>query len=167
MYAFGADVTHDCPQRRGATFALYTGAVAVGNTLGPLVSGLLLEEFGFRPPLMLLTGAALAILFLLAPVRESLDPGDVPPGRLDPWRRHNTLAVFYRFLVTHSRGLPPSPPRVSEDKGDRQAKALVGSPSLLPLAAVFCLCFSDLVGQGTIFLYYARRVFHWRPAALG
>lgn len=40
-------------------------------------------------------------------------------------------------------------------------------PPLLPLSIVFCLTFSDLVGQGTMFLYYAKRVFHWTPDTLG
>lgn len=40
-------------------------------------------------------------------------------------------------------------------------------PPLLPLSIVFCLTFSDLVGQGTMFLYYAKRVFHWSPDTLG
>lgn len=40
-------------------------------------------------------------------------------------------------------------------------------PPLLPLSIVFCLCFSDLVGQGTIFINYAKLVFRWSPATLG
>lgn len=165
VYAYGADVTKESPSERGRTFARYTGAVAIGNTLGPLVNGLLLDHYGFTAPLAVLMVAGLAILVLLACIPESLSPADHPAAPLDVLRKHNTLAVFCRFLLNADRRDSSSRGGGPGAKPVRRRPA--GKPSLLPLAAVFCLCFSDLVGQGTIFLYFARRVFHWRPAWLG
>lgn len=40
-------------------------------------------------------------------------------------------------------------------------------PSLWPLSACFCLIFSDAVGVGVLFLYYAKRAFRWGPDMIG
>jgi MFS family permease len=157
LYAYGADVTKLRPAIRGREFAKITGAVAVGNSLGPLISGLLLQNFPYSVPIGVLIGCAVVTFVLVFLLHESLDPAEKPTQRFDPLRRHNTLMVLYRFMMDHkSHQNHQAPP-----EGQHRA------PSLLPLAAVFCLCFSDLVGQGTLFLYYARYAFGWSPQLLG
>jgi hypothetical protein len=46
--------------------------------------------------------AGLVVIFLL---RESQDPRDRPSEPFAPWRRHNTIAVLYRFLGPPSKEL--------------------------------------------------------------
>jgi len=78
-------------------------------------------------------------------------------------------------LVCHAKKGPYAavlhPPPKKNSHESRRAGGGAGRggtiPPLLPLSIVFCFCFSDLVGQGTIFLYYAKRVFHWSPDTLG
>jgi len=46
IYAYAADLTKADPASRGRVFGKILGAIAVGNTLGPLVSGVLLKATG-------------------------------------------------------------------------------------------------------------------------
>ncbi len=158
IYAYAADLTKKRPQDRGAIFALILGSIAIGNTTGPLVSGLLLKAGGFGVPLTLqLVLCITTFLLLVFYVKESLDPADIPSEPFSPLRKHNTLVVLHQFLCTHQHE--------SKRAGGGGGRSRV--PPLLPLSACFCFAFSDLVGQGTMFLYYAKRVFNWKADVLG
>lgn len=54
IYAYAADLTKSKPEARGQYFGKILGAIAVGNTLGPLVSGLVLKATGgYAVPLIM------------------------------------------------------------------------------------------------------------------
>ncbi|KAM3569525.1 hypothetical protein VYU27_008375, partial [Nannochloropsis oceanica] len=165
IYAYAADITKRAPADRGVLFAKIVGSIAVGNTLGPLVSGLLLKSHGFYLPLLVNALLCLVTITLLGwRVKESLDPEDKPQEPFRPFRQHNTFVVLYQFLFTRQHG-HTSHQREGGREGGREGKVKV--PPLFWLSACFCLAFSDLVGQGTIFIYYGKRVFHWKPDTLG
>ena len=177
-------------------FTKIVGCIALGNTLGPLVSGLLLKNHGFFLPLLVNALLCSVTIILLGEeggreggrefdmqlqhnsypsfppslppslpppgwrVKESLDPADTPREPFRPLRQHNTFVVLYQFLFTHRHG------HAGGREGGRE-EGKRGVPPLMWLSACFCLAFSDLVGQGTMFIYYAKRVFHWKPDTLG
>ncbi|EKU21234.1 hypothetical protein NGA_0101300 [Nannochloropsis gaditana CCMP526] len=66
VYAYAADLTKRKPTDRGVIFAKIVGCLALGNTAGPFLSGLLLNGAGFFLPLVVHAIMAGLTLVLIA-----------------------------------------------------------------------------------------------------
>jgi len=178
-YALGADVTRGgMAASRSRIYTFITGAVALGNMVGPLVAGEMLEAFDYRPTLVTQLIICCTILFMLIFLKETWPKELRPQQKIDLLHKHNTLVVLYDFLVrdtginkdeteenvtasgSQHGPLSTIPPQCGQEK--QHQRAYVGL-----LAIVFFFYFGDLVGQGVMFVFYAKTAFNMSPKYLG
>ena len=172
----GADCTRGgMVASRGRIYALITGAVAVGNMLGPVISGQLLEYLGFYAAVATHVVIGCIMLLLVLLLKETWPKEMRPQQKMDLLRKDNTVVILYTFLMEHAGlsgneeelNLTASGGQKEDDTTlssvDRQRqKAYVGL-----LALVFFFYFGDLVGQGAMFVFYAKTAFNMSPKNLG
>lgn len=141
--------------------------------LGPLVSGLLTNHTGFLIPVALhLSVSTLLLVLLMFLNNENLKGGEggrkyalegevgstgQEQEQFNPICKHNTFVTLWNFMVNYA----------DQTRGILSEEGKKKKLSLRFLALIFCLCFSDLVGQAMLFFYYAILMFKWSPAFLG
>ncbi|KAH8922409.1 MFS general substrate transporter [Atractiella rhizophila] len=103
-----SDVTE--PHERGGFVGLSTLGPMAGPAIGPVISGLLTENLGWRSIfwfLCIFTGAGILILVLFLPetLRAMVDDGSVPPPRL----HRPLIPVLLKSDSTRQHDRPPPP----------------------------------------------------------
>jgi DHA1 family multidrug resistance protein-like MFS transporter len=103
-----ADISN--PQNRGRTMSTYQGALLLGTSVGPIIGGLLGEQFGYRAPFFVYGALALcaaAWAFFVVPETKALTAStrDVTPARATPESAGGTAAMGRRGAPARGAGL--------------------------------------------------------------
>jgi MFS family permease len=100
---------HAPRQQRARSFALFVGAIMAATVCGPSIGGILADNVGVRPTLMI--AAVLAVLSI-AVIRQLPDNRprheDEVPARVPTWREFTSLVLNRRFMVVTGLAAMPA-----------------------------------------------------------
>lgn len=100
---------HAPRQQRARSFALFVGAIMAATVCGPSIGGILADNVGVRPTLVI---AAVLAALSIAVIRQLPDNRprheDEVPARVPTWREFTSLVLNRRFMVVTGLAAMPA-----------------------------------------------------------
>ncbi len=100
---------HAPRQQRARSFALFVGAIMAATVCGPSIGGILADNVGVRPTLLI---AAVLAALSIAVIRQLPDNRprheDELPARVPTWREFTSLVLNRRFMVVTGLAAMPA-----------------------------------------------------------
>ncbi|MBL8287386.1 MAG: MFS transporter [Rubrivivax sp.] len=99
---------HAPRQQRARSFALFVGAIMAATVCGPSIGGILADNVGVRPTLLVAALLAAASILVIRQLPDNRPrQADEPPARVPTWREFAALVFNRRFMtVTGLAAMP-------------------------------------------------------------